>query len=145
MHVAAVPDERAASNPNGRCLADGRREHDNANFAADVRRVSAWLAEGGVGPGDVVAVALPNCVELITTMFAAWRLGAALTPLNPRSRRRRRIIRSPTRAPRWSWSTRPRRRDHGQRRRSTGSPSPTACSGSSDFRRAFTSYCRLRS
>jgi acyl-CoA synthetase (AMP-forming)/AMP-acid ligase II len=28
----------------------------------------------------VLAIMLPNRVELITSMFAAWRLGAAVTP-----------------------------------------------------------------
>jgi len=31
----------------------------------------------------VLAIMLPNRVELITSMFAAWRLGAAVTPVNP--------------------------------------------------------------
>ncbi len=83
MHLAALPDERAASDPGGRCLADGRRELDNATFAAEVRRMSCALVGMGVGRGDVVAVVLPNSVELVTIMFAAWRLGAALTPVNP--------------------------------------------------------------
>ena len=83
MHPAELPDERAASDPGGRCLADGRRELDNATFAAEVRRVSGALVGLGVGRGDVVAVVLPNSVELVTIMFAAWRLGAALTPVNP--------------------------------------------------------------
>jgi long-chain acyl-CoA synthetase len=83
MHVASLPDERAASDPAGSCLADGRRELDNATFAAEVRRMSSALVEVGIGRGDVVAVVLPNSVELVTIMFAAWRLGAALTPVNP--------------------------------------------------------------
>ena len=83
MHLAALPDERAASHPGGRCLADGRRELDNATFAAEVRRTSRALVGMGIGRGDVVAVVLPNSVELVTIMFAAWRLGAALTPVNP--------------------------------------------------------------
>ena len=83
MHLAALPDERAVSDPGGRCLADGRRELDNATFAAEVRRMSCGLVEMGIGRGDVVAVVLPNSVELVTIMFAAWRLGAALTPVNP--------------------------------------------------------------
>ena len=45
--------------------------------------MSCSLVEMGVGRGDVVAVVLPNSVELVTVMFAAWRLGAALTPVNP--------------------------------------------------------------
>ncbi|HTQ91173.1 MAG TPA: AMP-binding protein, partial [Streptosporangiaceae bacterium] len=83
LYLAALPDERAASDPGGPCLADGRRELDNASFASEVRRVSSVLAQMGIGRGDVVAVMLPNSVELVTIMFAAWRLGAALTPVNP--------------------------------------------------------------
>ena len=37
----------------------------------------------GVGTGDVVAAALANRVELVVAMFAVWRVGAALTPINP--------------------------------------------------------------
>ena len=83
MHLAALPDERAASDPGGSSLADGRRELDNATFAAEVRRMSSALVEMGIARGDVVAVVLPNSVELVTMMFAAWRLGAPLTPVNP--------------------------------------------------------------
>ena len=45
--------------------------------------VAEQLADRGVGPGDVVAVMLANRVELVLTLFAAWRLGAAATPINP--------------------------------------------------------------
>ena len=33
--------------------------------------------------GSVVAIMLPNRVELLVAMVAAWRLGAAATPMNP--------------------------------------------------------------
>lgn len=33
--------------------------------------------------GDVVAVKLPNRIEMVTTVLAAWKLGAAITPANP--------------------------------------------------------------
>ena len=83
MHLATLPDERAASHPAGRCLADSGRELDNTTFAAEVRGTSGVLTEMGIGRGDVVAVVLPDSIELITIMFAAWRLGATLTPVNP--------------------------------------------------------------
>jgi long-chain acyl-CoA synthetase len=82
-HLAALPDERVASDPGGSCLADARRELDNAVFAAEVRGVASALVELGIRRGDVVALVLPNSVELVTIMFAAWRIGAALTPVNP--------------------------------------------------------------
>lgn len=64
-------------------MQDGTRRLDNAAFAAAVDAFAGRLRSHGVSPGDTVAVMLPNCVELVTTMFAAWRLRAALTPVNP--------------------------------------------------------------
>jgi long-chain acyl-CoA synthetase len=37
----------------------------------------------GLGRGDVLGVMLHNRVELLVAILAAWRLGAAATPLNP--------------------------------------------------------------
>lgn len=45
--------------------------------------VAGQLSERGVGAGDVVAVMLANRVELPIVMMAAWRIGAAVTPVNP--------------------------------------------------------------
>ena len=41
------------------------------------------LDELGVGAGDVVALKLRNRVEFVVLMFASWRLGATVTPVNP--------------------------------------------------------------
>jgi acyl-CoA synthetase (AMP-forming)/AMP-acid ligase II len=69
--------------PGGACLADERQDLDNAAFADRVTAVAAVFATAGLRRGDVLAVVLPNRVELVTSMFAAWRLGAAVTPVNP--------------------------------------------------------------
>jgi len=81
--LTALPVSRAVSDPARPCLVDGTRSLDNATFAADVAALEARFAALGIGVGDVVAVLLPNRFEIITTMFAAWRRGAALTPVNP--------------------------------------------------------------
>ncbi|MFE3173976.1 class I adenylate-forming enzyme family protein [Amycolatopsis sp. NPDC059090] len=83
MHLAALPEERARRNPNLPCLADEHGELGNAGFAVRVRSAAASLRARGVGAGDVVAVLLPNRVEFAVVLFAAWRLGAAVTPVNP--------------------------------------------------------------
>ncbi|SFO64419.1 class I adenylate-forming enzyme family protein [Amycolatopsis rubida] len=83
MHLAALPEERARRNPNRPCLADEHSELGNAGFAVRVRGAAAALRARGVGAGDVVAVWLPNRVEFAVVLFAAWRLGAAVTPVNP--------------------------------------------------------------
>lgn len=49
-------------------------------------RLAAGLAARGVGPGDRVAVALPNGATWIGLLFATTRLGAVLVTLNVRYR-----------------------------------------------------------
>ena len=44
---------------------------------------AAHLRDLGVGLGDVVALNLTNRVEFVVLLFASWRLGATVTPLNP--------------------------------------------------------------
>src|SRR5580704_11026330 len=83
MTAVVIPDRRALQDPGGACVADERQDLDNAAFADRVIAVAAVLAAAGLGRGDVLAIMLPNRVELVTTMFAAWRLGAAVTPVNP--------------------------------------------------------------
>jgi len=48
-----------------------------------VTAAAEHLADLGVGRGDTVATMLPNQAELVITIYAAWRLGASMTPINP--------------------------------------------------------------
>jgi acyl-CoA synthetase (AMP-forming)/AMP-acid ligase II len=45
------------------------------------RRVAGGLARHGVGPGDVVAFQLPNCVEAALVFYGASLLGAVVVPI----------------------------------------------------------------
>jgi long-chain acyl-CoA synthetase len=83
MHFATLPAARERQDPSGHCVADNRTKLTNAEFAARVRGAAHELTEHGVGPGDTVAIMLPNEVELVVCLFAAWALGAAVTPINP--------------------------------------------------------------
>ena len=80
--LAGLPEARAGAAPQAPALADDAVTLDNAAFADRVARAAALLDRLGVGAGDVVAIAMPNRVELIIALFAAWRLGAAATPVN---------------------------------------------------------------
>ncbi|MBF6139144.1 class I adenylate-forming enzyme family protein [Nocardia farcinica] len=82
-NVIDIPAERARTNPCGPCVSDEREELDNAEFARRVDIAAAVLHSRGIRKGDVVAVVLPNRVELVVLLFAAWRLGAAVTPVRP--------------------------------------------------------------
>ena len=65
------------------CVRDDRVALTYAEFADRVDAAAEQFAEYGVGPGSVVAVMLPNRVELLVCLVAAWRLGATATPINP--------------------------------------------------------------
>ncbi|WP_280497497.1 class I adenylate-forming enzyme family protein [Nocardia asiatica] len=83
QHIVDLPDYRAAWNPSGACIADDRAALDNATFAECVRSAAAVLCAHGVRQGDVVALVLPNRLEFVVVLFAAWRLGASVTPVKP--------------------------------------------------------------
>ena len=65
------------------CLRDTDGELTYAEVARRVEAAAEQFAAAGVGRGDVVAVMLPNRVELLLGLMAAWRLGAAATTVNP--------------------------------------------------------------
>src|SRR5215218_6014157 len=46
-------------------------------------RLAQGLASLGLGPGDPVALVLPNVPEFVVTFFAVARLGGVVVPLNP--------------------------------------------------------------
>jgi len=64
-------------------MRDTKTELTHAEVAARTEAIAEQFAAAGVRRGDVVAVMLPNQVELLLGLMAAWRLGAAATPVNP--------------------------------------------------------------
>src|SRR4051794_15784242 len=83
MNLSALPDQRAAESPLRPAVADDETDLDNAQFLTAVQRAAASLRGHGVSAGDVVAIMLPNTANFVVSLFAAWRLGAAVTPINP--------------------------------------------------------------
>ncbi len=83
MRFSKLPDLRAAQAPSAPCIADATTSLSNSEFYSKVLVVAGLFAELGIHAGDVVAIMLPNRVEFVVAMFAAWRLGAVVTPINP--------------------------------------------------------------
>lgn len=83
MSFTLLPDLRARVDPDGSAVCDDRQSLSNAAFLGRVRAASRHLRDFGIGPGDVVAVRLRNRAEFVIVLFACWRLGAAVTPVNP--------------------------------------------------------------
>ncbi|HVK30351.1 MAG TPA: AMP-binding protein [Nocardioides sp.] len=78
-----LPWHRPTSYDDLPCVRDDRLDLTYRAFGDRVEAVAEQLAARGVTAGSVVAVMLPNRVELLVTIMAAWRLGAAATPINP--------------------------------------------------------------
>ncbi|KAA1398332.1 long-chain fatty acid--CoA ligase [Aeromicrobium ginsengisoli] len=83
MPFSSLLDHRAALDPQGRAVSDSARTFSNAELLDRVHAAAFHLRELGIGPGDVVALKLTNRVEFIVLLFAAWRIGATITPVNP--------------------------------------------------------------
>jgi len=54
-----------------------------AELDAAADRVAAWLCARGVGPGDRVAVRMPNDPACVMCAYGIWRAGATMVPVNP--------------------------------------------------------------
>jgi acyl-CoA synthetase (AMP-forming)/AMP-acid ligase II len=83
MHFASLPDHRAQLDPDGPAVSDARQALTNAQLLTRVAAAAHHLRDLGVGRSDVVALKLSNRVEFVVLLFAAWRLGVTVTPVNP--------------------------------------------------------------
>jgi len=83
MRFSQLSDARYVVSPDAPCLSDANISLSNREFHSRVLAAAKVFADLGVGAGDVVAIMLPNQAEFVVAMFAAWRVGAAVTPLNP--------------------------------------------------------------
>ncbi|MGW0585329.1 AMP-binding protein, partial [Streptomyces sp. NPDC002920] len=82
MNFASLPDRRAELDPHGAAVFDGHQSLTNVQLLSRVRMAARQLHDLGIGTGDVVALKLTNRVEFVLLLFAAWRLGATITPVN---------------------------------------------------------------
>jgi len=68
--------------PHAPALVFGDAELDHATLEARSFALAAQLRSVGIGPGSVVAVALPRSLELVIALVAVLRAGAAYLPLD---------------------------------------------------------------
>lgn len=83
MTFSTLIDRRAVQNPDGPAVADSTTSLTNTELLGWVRAVAGQLADLGIESGDVIAVRLTNRVEFVVLLFASWRLGGTITPVNP--------------------------------------------------------------
>ncbi|WP_344016442.1 non-ribosomal peptide synthase/polyketide synthase [Pseudonocardia xinjiangensis] len=74
--------DQVAARPDAVAVVDGEREVGYAELDARSRRIALLLRQHGVGVEDVVGVAVPRTADMVATVLAAVRLGAAWLPLD---------------------------------------------------------------
>jgi acyl-CoA synthetase (AMP-forming)/AMP-acid ligase II len=86
-HVAAYWDNTVAKLPHATAVIYEGQRLTFAEADALVARLAGYFADvAGVGKGDRVCLALPNCLEYFLAYWATLRLGAVVAPINTRLR-----------------------------------------------------------
>ncbi len=83
MLLSYLPWNSPAAASDRPCMGDANRVFSYREVEDRAAAFAEQLAERGVGEGDVLAVMLPNSLELLIGILGAWRVGAAATPINP--------------------------------------------------------------
>ncbi|MBD0670149.1 amino acid adenylation domain-containing protein, partial [Streptomyces sp. CBMA156] len=73
----------AAANPEAVAVNYRDEQLDYTELAARADRLARLLAAEGIGPGTIVALALPRSLELVVALLAVAKSGAAYLPLDP--------------------------------------------------------------
>ncbi|MTD54310.1 type I polyketide synthase [Amycolatopsis pithecellobii] len=71
-----------AKDPDGIAASDGDRELTWKQWQEQSFAVARGLRELGAGPGDVIAVRLPNCVDFLVLHVAVAMIGGVFLPLH---------------------------------------------------------------
>ncbi|MFK0173296.1 amino acid adenylation domain-containing protein [Streptomyces sp. NPDC090306] len=76
-------EARAARTPHAIALVHGDTTLTYGDLNARANRLARHLQRQGAGPGRVVAVSVPRSVELVVSLLAVLKAGAAYLPLDP--------------------------------------------------------------
>ena len=82
ISVAAVLAESAKRTPNSIALLVGEDQVSYADLWAQTRAYAGALRARGIGPGDAVAVLIPNVPDFARVYYAILSLGAIVVPVH---------------------------------------------------------------
>ncbi|MBO2456927.1 non-ribosomal peptide synthetase [Actinomadura violacea] len=80
--VLRAVQQRVRDAPDAVAIVDGDREVSYRSLWSAAHGVAERLRSAGLGPGDVVAVALPRGAGLAASVLGAWLAGAAYLPID---------------------------------------------------------------
>jgi len=80
----AVVSDLATADPGRTAVVCEGETLTRAALEARANRLARAFEARGVGPGDLVTLALPNSIDLVVGCVAAWKLGAVPNPISHR-------------------------------------------------------------
>ncbi|WP_239481893.1 amino acid adenylation domain-containing protein, partial [Streptomyces sp. CS014] len=83
MNVVALFEEQAAATPDAVALTHASQSLTYTELNARANQLARHLAGLGVGPEQFVAVDIPRGLDLVTTLLAIVKTGAAYVPIDP--------------------------------------------------------------
>jgi len=81
--LAALFEQRVADVPDSTALVYGDNAMSYAELDQRANRLARVLAARGIGPEQIVALALPRSAEMIVSLLAVTKAGAAYLPIDP--------------------------------------------------------------
>jgi non-ribosomal peptide synthetase component F len=81
--VLDIFDKSAILHAGETAIVDCETELDFSQLSAAVARLGRFLISRGIGPGDIVATALPRRAEAVVALLGVMASGAAWMPLDP--------------------------------------------------------------
>ncbi|ATI34073.1 hypothetical protein CPI83_19980 [Rhodococcus sp. H-CA8f] len=81
--LVSLFDEQVARTPNSVALAMDGIELTYAEFDAKVNQLARHLISEGVGPEQLVGVAMRRSIELVVAIYAVLKAGGAYVPIDP--------------------------------------------------------------
>ena len=76
-------EERAAAYPEREAVIFGERRLNYGELNDWANRIAKWLRERGIAPGQVVALRMERCLELMPLIFGVMKAGCAYLPILP--------------------------------------------------------------
>lgn len=83
LTVCDLLERQAARTPTALALLQGARQMTYAELHVRTSRLGDQLMARGLGPGDIVAIALPRSFAMVQAILGVLRSGAAYLPLDP--------------------------------------------------------------
>jgi long-chain acyl-CoA synthetase len=82
-NVSVFLAESAEVEPDAVALRCGAASVTYSELASDAARLAECLIDGGVRPGDRVAIMLPNAPTFVVAAYGVWYAGAVAVPMSP--------------------------------------------------------------